>query len=162
MTDPYIFEELKAVASGANTGASGTYTKEVFLTEYPEFTDGHGASILPDSYITKVVDTANDTVRPEIWGSEYPLAVGLFVAHYCAMRLQTYATSGTASTTAGRAQATGVVKSATMGDTSVSYDNSAVTAGIEKSGTWSETKYGSQYITMAQKYGLAGGFYVGR
>jgi hypothetical protein len=54
----------------------------------------------------------------------------------------------------------GVVKQATMGDTSVSYDNSAVTAGTEKWGTWNTTQYGAQLVTMARAIGIAGSYVV--
>ena len=43
-----------------------------------------------------------------------------------------------------------------MGDTSVSYDNSAVTAGTEKWGSWNTTQYGSQLVTMARMVGMGG------
>lgn len=162
MTNPYIYEELKAQASGCFGGEAGNYTEAQFLADYPEFTGTNGASIVPQSMLTEYLANANDKVRPDMWGSDWRIAVGLFVAHLCALRLQTYATSGTVAGTAGKAQATGVVKSATMGDTSVSYDNSAVTSGIEKSGTFGQTKYGAQFVTMAQGVGIFGGFFVGR
>ena len=160
MTNPAIYEELKVVASGANSGSPGTYTLALFLADHPEFTDSNSASLLPDATITSYVDMANDTVSPDMWGSYYRLAAGLFVAHMCALKLQTYASHSTAAQTAGNSAQEGVVKSATMGDTSVSYDNSAVTEGTKKWGTWNLTKYGSEFVTYAKQLGLAGGFFV--
>ena len=67
--------------------------------------------------------------------------------------------SGSAAQVAVNAQNTGTVKAASMGDTSISYDNSAVTAGTEKWGSWNATQYGSQLVTMARMVGM-GGMYV--
>ena len=53
-------------------------------------------------------------------------------------------------------RAKGRCKTVSMGDTSVSYDNSAVTAGTEKWGSWNTTQYGSQLVTMARMVGMGG------
>ena len=78
-----------------------------------------------------------------------------------ALYLKTYAeSSANAAQAAGSGDVVGVVKTATMGDTSVSYDNSAVTAGTEKWGTWNATQYGAQLVTMARGLGIAGSFVI--
>ena len=84
-------------------------------------------------------------------------AVGLYVAHFSAMYLKTYSPcSQSAGHVAGNAEQKGIVKTVSMGDTSVSYDNSAVTAGTEKWGSWNSTQYGSQLVTMARMVGMGG------
>ena len=60
---------------------------------------------------------------------------------------------------AGKAAQVGAVKSAQMGNTSISYDNAAVTAGTEKWGAWNATQYGQQLVTLARQVGM-GGMYV--
>ena len=88
-------------------------------------------------------------------------AAGLYVAHYGSMYLKTYSPdSSDASQVANEASQLGVVKSATMGDTAVSYDNSAVTAGMEKWGAWNATQYGQQLVTMARQVGMAGMYVI--
>ena len=77
------------------------------------------------------------------------------------MYLKTYApASQNAGQAAGNAEQKGVVKTVAMGDTSVSYDNSAVTAGTEKWGSWNATQYGSQLVTMARMVGMGGMYAV--
>ena len=84
-------------------------------------------------------------------------AAGLYTAHFAALYLQTYSEGASdPAAVAQNAQQTGVVKSTTMGDTSVSYDNTAVTSGIEKWGAWNATKYGQQLITYARLTGMGG------
>ena len=82
------------------------------------------------------------------------------MAHWAALYLKTYqdgSPSGQAAASA--AGQTGNVASATLGDTSISYDNSAINAGTEKWGTWNATQYGAQLATMARMIGI-GGTYV--
>jgi hypothetical protein len=43
-----------------------------------------------------------------------------------------------------------------MGDTSLTYDNTAINSGTEKWGAWNLTRYGSQLATMARMIGIAG------
>jgi hypothetical protein len=61
-----------------------------------------------------------------------------------------------AGAAASNSQNVGMVGRAQMGDTMISYDNGAITAGTEKWGTWNSTKYGAQLVTMARMIGIAG------
>ena len=157
------FERLKMVASGiGHEGQAGNYTSAAFLTAFPQFKNTEGASLVPDAMLNSFVAMANASIFPDAWGNVYEFAAGLFVAHHCALYITTYAPNGSASAAqaAGNAENTGLVKSATMGDTSVTYDNSAVTSGTEKWGTWNATKYGALLITMARSLGIAGTYVI--
>lgn len=157
---PY-FEGKKKIASGISVGERGNYTSEMFAKDFPQFTDQGGALLVPESILAMFIDMANDSVLPSHWGSSWRYAAGLFTAHNCALYLKTYkGSSGSPLEAASGADMAGVVKSATMGDTSVSYDNSAITAGTEKWGTWNATQYGSQLITIARSLGIAGSYVV--
>ena len=156
-----VFAGKKIIASGVSHENAGNYTTDSFLADFPQFKDAQGSSLVPATMLTEFVTMANDSVFPDAWGSSYRYAAGLFVAHHAALYLKTYADgSPSAGTVAGSAENVGTVKSATMGDTSVSYDNSAVTAGTEKWGTWNATQYGAQLVTMARGLGIAGAFVI--
>ena len=104
---------------------------------------------------------ANDSVLPSRWGSMWRYAVGLYIAHFASLYLKTYSLgSDSVAQAAGRADQVVAVKSAAMGDTSISYDNSAVAAGTEKWGAWNATQYGSQLVTMARMVGMGGMFVI--
>lgn len=159
---PY-FQGAKSVAANVpQTGEHGGYTAEMFRMDFPQFysTGDPPAPLLPDAMLQTFIDQANDSVLPSRWGSMWRYAAGLYVAHFSAMYLKTYSSaSNNAAELANGAAQVGVVKSATMGDTSISYDNSAVTAGTEKWGAWNATQYGAQLVTMARMVGM-GGMYV--
>lgn len=150
------FEAAKKQASNlTQPGEQGTYSKEMFLEDFPQFTD-----LLPEGILTTFLTQVNDSVLPSRWGSMWRYAAGLYLAHFGAMYLKTYAPeSSSASQVAAAAQSAGVIKSATMGDTQISYDNSAVTIGTEKWGSWNATQYGQQLATLARLVGM-GGMYV--
>lgn len=155
------FEGKRIAASGVAPSERGAYTVEMFKSDFPQFTGENGASLVPAGMLDNFIARVNDTILPGRWGVDWRYAAGLFMAHYCAMYLKTYApSSGSTTAAANGADQVGIVKSATMGDTSVSYDASAITAGTEKWGAWNATVYGSQLITMARLAGIAGSFIV--
>ena len=156
---PY-FEGAKQVAANVpQPGERGDYTAEMFQTDFPQFysSGDSPAPLLPEAMLQAFIDQANDSVLPSRWGSMWRYAAGLYVAHFSAMYLKTY-TDGSSSPAqaANNAAQVGVVKTASMGDTSISYDNSAITAGTEKWGTWNATQYGAQLVTMARMVGMGG------
>ena len=158
-----LFQKQKAAAANVpHPGECGNYTVSMFQTDFPQFFENETeSSFLGSPDMLRVFITqANDSVLPSRWGSMWRYAAGLYTAHFSTMYLKTYAPGASSrnQVVQGAAQA-GVVKSATMGDTSISYDNSAVTAGTEKWGTWNATQYGQQLVTLARLVGI-GGMYV--
>ena len=132
----------------------------MFRLDFPQFYTDEGASLVPSSMLEQFIDLANDSVLPSIWGKQWRYAAVLFVAHWSALYLKTYSDgSPNAAAVASKAGHQGLVASATLGDTSISYDNSAEVAGTEKWGMWNATQYGSQLATMARMIGI-GGIYV--
>lgn len=163
---PY-FEGAKQVAANVpQPGEHGDYTMEMFQTDFPQFwqaykemgsEDEQYKLLLPESMLQMFIGQANNSVLPSRWGNMWRYAAGLYVAHFAALYLKTYApSSDNSSQVATSAAQVGVVKSATMGDTSIGYDNSAVTAGTEKWGAWNLTQYGAQLVTMARMVGMGG------
>ena len=163
-----LFEYAKRVAANiAPYGEKGDYTAEQFKADFPQFykkTTHAGedvyTSLIPGTMLTQFIDLANDSIMPSRWGSQFRYAAGLFVAHWSALYLKTYSDgSPNAAAVASKAGQVGNVASATMGDTSISYDNKSIDAGTEKWGTWNATQYGAQLATMARMLGI-GGTYV--
>ena len=168
-TNPMIpvFENAKKVAANIpEVGERGNYTSDMFTADFPQFfrkTEGETPTytpLLPQTMLTSFIDMANTSIIPSRWGEQWRYASGLYVAHYSAMYLKTYADgSPSAQVVASKSAQKGNVASAKMGDTTVSYDNGAINAGTEKWGTWNSTQYGAQLATMARMIGI-GGMYV--
>lgn len=145
-------------AAAANLGhGKGTYTVEQFRADYPQFFTAEGVSLLPPSMLCKVIDMANTAIQPDKWLDEWRFAVGLYTAHYATLFLRSYAPSNeTPQQAAASGALVGVVKSATLGDSSVTYDTSAITAGTDDWGDLNSTTYGQMFANRAKLIGLAG------
>lgn len=145
-------------AAAANIGQGrGDYTVEQFQADYPQFFTAEGISLLPPSMLCKIIDMANTAVQPDKWLDSWRFAVGLYAAHYVTLYLRSYATSNeTAAAAAASGALVGVVKSATLGDSSVAYDTSAITAGTDDWGDLNSTTYGQMFANRAKLIGLTG------
>lgn len=104
---------------------------------------------------------ANVSVQPDKWLYSWHYAVGLYVAHYVTLQLRTFAeSSATPAQAAASGALVGVVKSATLGDSSVTYDTSALTAGTEDWGDLNATTYGQMLANRAQVHRACGSYVI--
>lgn len=149
-------------AAAANIGQSqGDYTAQEFQQDFPQFFTPDGVSLVPCSMLMEIVNMANASVQPDKWLESWRYAVGLYVAHYATLYLRTYAQSSpTAAQAAASGALVGVVKSATLGDSSVSYDTSALTKGTENWGDLNATTYGQMLANRAKLIGAAGSYAI--
>ncbi|MBM6887174.1 DUF4054 domain-containing protein [Pseudoflavonifractor phocaeensis] len=154
-------------AMAANIGQSqGNYTAEQFQQDFPQFftpSSGENPSVclVPATMLEEIINMANACVQPDKWLESWRYAVGLYVAHYATLYLRTYAPSNTTAQQAAASGAlVGVVKSATLGDSSVTYDTTAVTKGTEDWGDLNSTTYGQMLANRAKLVGLGGSYAI--
>ena len=157
---PPQFAGVVAGASNVST-EKGQYTIEVFQRDFPQFFDSEGNPLAPESMLQLFIEGANQTISPSKWGGQAEYCAGLFVAHRLTMYLRTYAPSSTKPQQAAASGAlVGVVRSATIGDASVSYDTSAVTAATSGWGDLNATQYGQILASIARMIGMAGSYAI--
>ncbi|OUO34713.1 DUF4054 domain-containing protein [Flavonifractor sp. An306] len=154
-------------AMAANIGQSqGNYTAEQFQQDFPQFftpgsEENPSVCLVPATMLEEIINMANACVQPDKWLESWRYAVGLYVAHYATLYLRTYAESSpTAAQAAASGALVGVVKSATLGDSSVSYDTTAVTKGTEDWGDLNSTTYGQMLANRAKLVGLGGSYAI--
>ena len=154
------------IATAANipaNGETGTYTVEMFLEDFPQFSKAGmkpREPLVPEGILGIFIGNANRSILPSRYFETWRYAAGLYVAHFSALYLKTYSDgSATAAQAAGSGQQTGLISEASMGDTSIKYDNEAITLTMAKWGSWNATQYGQQLISMARMIGM-GGMYV--
>ena len=151
------FYGVRAAAANLGSGAPGTYTAGQFQEGFPQFFNSWGEPLLPASMLEEIIRMANAAVQPDRWGEGWRYAVGLYVAHYVTLYLRGYAASNeTPNAAAASGALVGMVKSATLGDASVSYDTAAITAGTEDWGDLNSTTYGQMFANRAKLIGMAG------
>ncbi len=145
-------------AAAANIGHSvGSYTVEEFRSDHPQFFNAEGDFLGSRSMLEQIVQMANAAIQPDKWLDSWRYAAGLYVAHYVTLSLRSYAESNeTPQQAAASGALVGMVKSATLGDASVSYDTSAITAGTEDWGDLNATTYGQMLANRAKLVGMGG------
>lgn len=157
--DCMSFQGVIGAASNLIQG-SGAYTEEMFLTDFPQFTrkGSYPADCLvPRPVLGMFLENASQAVQPGRWFEKWRYASGLYVAHYATLYLRTWSEGSDTPAQAAASGATlGVVKAAVLGDTSVTYDNAALTAATEKWGGLNATQYGQMLATEARLVGMGG------
>lgn len=145
-------------AAAANIGSGvGTYTVEEFQQDYPQFFNKEGNFLGSLPMLEEIIRMANVSIQPDRWLDGWRYAVGLCVAHYVTLSLRGYAASNeTPEQAAASGALVGVVKSATLGDASVQYDTTALTAGTEDWGDLNSTTYGQILANRAKLIGMGG------
>ena len=157
---------IAAAANMPAPGEKGIYTAEMFLTDFPQFTKKvmpteeeevpQKESLVPSAMLELFINNANSSILPGRYCDMWRYAAGLYVAHFCTLYLKTYSDGSMSAVQA----AAGLVREATMGDTTISYDNTAVTEAMAKWGSWNATQYGQQLVTMARMIGMGGSYVI--
>ena len=149
-------------AAAANIGHSvGDYTVEQFREDYPQFFNSEGYFLGSLPMLEQIIQMANVSIQPDKWLDSWRYAVGLYVAHYATLSLRGYAESNeTPQQAAASGALVGMVKSATLGDASVTYDTAAITAGTEDWGDLNSTTYGQILANRAKLIGMAGSYVI--
>ena len=145
-------------AAAANIGrGKGDYTAQMFQQDFPQFFSAEGEFLGSQAMLEELLNMANSAIQPDKWGDSWRYGAGLYMAHYATLLLRGYAGSSESPQQAAASGAlTGIVKSATLGDASVSYDTSAVTAGTEDWGDLNATTYGQMLANRAKLIGMGG------
>lgn len=153
------FYGVRKAAANLSQG-KGSYIAEQFREDYPQFFNREGAFLGSLPMLEEILRMANAAITPERWGDSCRYAAGLYTAHYATLALRSYAPGNEDPAQAAASGAlTGVVRSAALGDASVSYDTSAITAGTEDWGDLNATTYGQMLANRAKLAGM-GGMYV--
>lgn len=154
------FAGIKGTASNL-CDSVGNYTPEQFQTDFPQFYKSDNTLLIPAHTLQMFIDRANAAIQPCKWLDSWRYAVGLYVAHYVTLYLRTYAEhSETAQQAATTGALIGVVKSATLGDSSVTYDTDALTRGTAEWGSLNATQYGQTLASEARLIGMGGSYVI--
>ncbi len=154
------FFGVRAEAANIAKG-QGNYTAEMFQQDFPQFYSPDGTCLVPATMLGEFVSMANACILPDKWLESWRYGAGLYVAHYATLYLRTYAeNSPSAAQAAATGALVGVVKSATLGDSSVSYDTTAITKGTEEWGDLNATTYGQMLANRAKLVGMGGSYVI--
>ena len=156
-----MFNQFYGVlARASNIGRQeGNYTAEMFASDFPQFFKAGGECLLPCSILQEFLRMTNTSIQPDKWLESWRYAAGLYLAHNATLYLRGFREySDSPANAAATGQVLGTVKSATLGDASVSYDDGAATLGIQEWGDLTSTQYGQLLATRARFIGMGGSY----
>lgn len=152
------FYGVKEMASNIGRQEGG-YTAEMFAKDFPQFFTEDGVCLVPEFVLTDLIAMTNASIQPDKWLESWRYGAGLFLAHNATMYLRTYKDhSDTPQQAALSGEVIGVVKSASLGDASVSYDDGSTTMATQGWGDLNATMYGQLLATKARFIGMGGSY----
>ena len=152
------FFGVKARASNIGMQEGG-YTEEMFAADFPQFFNSDGECLLPPAIKEEFIRYTNSCIQPDKWLESWRYAAGLFLAHNATLYLRGYSPySDSPADAAASGNIIGTVKSATLGDASVTYDDSSVTMATQGWGDLNATQYGQLLATRARFIGMGGSY----
>lgn len=160
------FLGVRAAAANIAEGSFGQYTAAMFQADFPQFytkaeEDNPAAPLVPEAQLAMFIAEANEAISPERWGEGWRYAAGLYVAHQVSLYLRTYAEGSESTAQAAQSGALlGQVKAAKLGNASITYDTSAVTAATANWGDLNATQYGQILATRARLIGMGASYVI--
>lgn len=144
---------LGIIANAGNivTGSNPQYTSTDFLAMYPQFAN------VPNFVTEAWVKMAHASLNINRYHDTWEMAMGLFVAHYLTLYLQTAADpNDSVGKIVNAGLAKGLQTSKSVDGLSVGYNFDTVANDFDGWGTYKNTAFGQQFITIAKIAGMGG------
>ena len=141
-----------SAASNIRSGDNPNYTVADFLALYPQFQDK-----VPEAFLEMYTGLANASLSYQRYYDAWEMVMGLFIAHFCTLYLQTdVEPESTAAEILAAGELRGLQASKSVGGVSISYDYNTALSGLDEWGGWTTTAYGAQFAALAKLYGKGG------
>jgi len=146
--------DYEATASNVRSGTNSVFVLGDFMQMYPQFGN------VPIPVVQMYLDMAYESILESRWFSKWKVGMGLYVAHFLTLWAKT---AGTGLMTNNELTASGESKGAVMSKgidgVSVSYAQPPGENDLAGVGSYKDTLYGQQLMTLAKMVGR-GGMYV--
>jgi len=154
-----VFDAAKALAPGSTIASIGSLSPLSLVMSNPAQLNAAGDAltiynlpVVPLPALVAYINLAQASLAYGRWMEQWYLGMELFVAHFCTLYLQA---EGNPGVTAGQVAASGlehgIMLSRSAGDVSAS---SQLVSGLEDWAAWTETRYGTQFATLAKIAGM--------
>lgn len=145
----------KATASNLRAQDCQCFTSSEFLEIYPQF-----MTIIPDAVLNMYVEQAVACIQKSRWKAQWKSGVCLYIAHWLTLWLWANSPAGSpAAVVANNGMSHGSIASKSVDGVSVSYGQTTGANGLTGWGSYKDTLFGQQFLTMARIVGH-GGMYV--
>lgn len=127
-------------------GINPPYTKEDFLGYYPQF-----EGLVPDATLQMYVDLGRAVVNIKRFGTMWTTAIGLFIAHFCTLYMQSMKDAGAdAQSVLSVSASGGMITSESADGLSYSRDLGSVVNDLGGWGAFKMSTFGIQFATLAK------------
>ena len=137
------------------------YTQEDFTKTFPKFvinapdTEDESEGV-PYAVFNLFLSMANHSIKYDRFKSLWKYLMALYIAHYCTLYLQTQAGDPNVRGILASSMPKGIETSKSVDGLSISYDVTTITNDFSGYGTYKNTLYGQQLITLSKLYGMGG------
>jgi len=151
-----IANARKATASNLRTPEYPEFTVQDFLTLYPQFT-----SIVPVPVVEMYVEQAVKCIQRPRWKAQWKSGMCLYIAHWLTLWLWANSPTGSpAAVVANNGMSHGSISSKSVDGVSVSYGQTSGANGLTGWGSYKDTLFGQQFLTMARIVGHGGQYVI--
>lgn len=148
------FRDAEAIASNVRGGSNPAFTVDDFMGVYPQFQS------VSSAVVQMYIDMAGENILASRWFSKWKVAMCLYVAHFLTLWAKTAGEPGlTNEQLAELGESKGAVMSKGVDGVSVSYGASPAENDFVRVGSYKDTLYGQQLLTLAKQVGF-GSMYV--
>lgn len=154
----WMFMEAFGGASNIILTDNPRYDLLDFSSYFPIFKIGVGddPGEIPEPVFELFLAMANKAIKYDRYKSQWKYIMGLYIAHYLTLYLQTQNGVPGAQAALQGALPTGIATSKSVDGLSISYDLLGMADDFKGYGTYKLTAYGQQLITMTKIYGHGG------
>lgn len=134
------------------------YTQAMFLAMFPVFklVTEEDPTGIPVPVFNLFKAMADKTIKYDRYKGQWEYLMGLYIAHYLTLYLQTQSGTPGAQAALQGALPRGVAQSKSVDGLSISYDFMDMANDLAGYGTYKLTAYGQQLATLTKIYGHAG------
>lgn len=151
-----MLDQYKA-SSNIITTDNPPYDLVDFSSAFPVFPIGEGGGAIPTYVFNLFLDMANAAIKEERYKTSWKFLMGLYIAHFLTLYLRTQQGDASAQNALAGSLPTGLASSKSVDGLSISYDFTwANDSDFEGYGTFKQTEYGQQLITLTKPFGHAG------
>lgn len=132
------------------------YTLCDFCRTFKMFKIGNGKDCIPEPVFNLFKAMADKTIKYKRYYGQWEYLMGLYIAHYLTLFLQTQNGDPGAQNALQGAMPKGLAQSKSVDGLSISYDFMGMDSDLTGYGTYKLTAYGQQLATLTKMYGHAG------
>lgn len=146
----------KAEASNLRTPEYPEFSISEFLEIYPQFT-----TIVPDAVLNMYLEQALQCIQRPRWKAQWKSGLCLYIAHWLTLWLWSNSPKGSpAAVVANNGMSHGSISSKSVDGVNVSYGQTAAASGLTGWGSYKDTLFGQQFLTMARIIGHGGQYVI--